>query len=336
MLAINRLRLDADEYHQLVVMMCWIAAIHFVIEALIMGTFSNWNLTSEVVWDGLLDSTSLTVLSSPAIYYFVARPFIISARDAKRALNAELEARERQSQRLQSTLDDLKHTLSINEELRARLQSASGRVAEVSEKTLQRIGADLHDGPAQLLAYTLLRLGKLAPQVEGAPGGRTPADLEQIRTALSDTLAEVRSISRGLSLPRLGPGNTLQETVEMVVDIHQEQTGTRVELALGEIPAEVPQQLKTCVCRVVQESLSNAYKHANAKQQKVAVFMDKELVLQISDKGPGFDPEDETEGFGLAGMRARVEAHGGTLSVVTGSGKGTTVTARLDLQTLAS
>ena len=119
-----RLPFTRDETHQLVVMMFWIAAIHFVIEAVIMGTFSGWHLTQEVVVDGLLElDVTYNIVLSPLIYYFVAKPFIESARDAKQALNRELVGKAEQAARLEAAFDNLKHTLKMNEDLRRGMQS---------------------------------------------------------------------------------------------------------------------------------------------------------------------------------------------------------------------
>lgn len=325
-------RLTKTDSHQMLVMVGWIALIHFVVEAFIMGTLSNWQLSRPVINEALLDCTLLTILSSPPIYFWVAKPFINAARDAEAALARELNTRAEQAKKLESTLQDLRHSLDQNEELRIRLQLSNEKVADINEKTLQRIGADLHDGPAQLLTYSLLRLGKLAPAIEYSQGDRDVDELYQMRAALADTLLELRNISRGLILPQLNAA-TLQQAINLAVVLHQEQTGTKVELAADNLPPIVPQPLKVCVYRLVQESLSNAYKHGLAKAQKVAVYLDKQLVLEVSDKGPGFDTQDYNgEGLGLTGMRARVEALGGTLTIGTGKELGTTLTFRIDIE----
>ena len=312
-------------------MMGLIAVIHFVIEAFIMGTFSRWNLTYDVIEDGLLDSTSLTILSSPLIYYYVVKPFVTSARDSKETLGRTISAQSAQAVRLETALNELRQSLSANEDLRDRLQQSNEKIAEINELTLQRIGADLHDGPAQLLTYSLLRLDRFAPAVESTHGQNGADEHEHVRAALSDTLTELRNISRGLSLPQLSLAS-LGKTIELAVALHQEQTGTKVDVTITGLPDDVPQSLKVCVYRVVQESLANAYKHAHASNQKVAAYMDKQLVLEISDTGPGFDtPAPTGEGLGLTGMRARVGALGGTLTIATGNSGGTRLIARLDV-----
>lgn len=293
-----------------------IAIIHFVLEALIMGMLSNWNLTVDVVRYALLDATWLTILSSPIIYFWVARPFIVSSREAEKSLSQKVEEQRK--------------TLALNEELRTRLQRSNSLIAEINEKTLQQIGADLHDGPAQLITYCLLRLGKLEPAiVAGDP--RQADELSRLRMAMSEVLAEVRALCLGLSLPQLASA-TLEETVMAAVHQHEEQTGTKVEVSFASVlPEAVPQPHKVCVYRVVQESLTNAYKHARGAGQKVTCVADPDLTIKISDNGPGVSsPAADAAGLGLVGMRARAEALGGSLTASNGSPAGTIVTLRLN------
>lgn len=325
-------RTDAfrDETQLMLAMVSWIAIIHFVVEALIMGMMSGWNLTSAVVKDALIDSTSLTIISTPLIYYLVARPFITSARDARMALARELDAQARQAAALETALSDLKRTIAVNEDLQIRLQRSNQSIADINERTLQQIGSDLHDGPAQLLTFCLLRLGKLAPAIETAGGQGKSEDLVLMRDAITDSLSELRNISQGLCLPKLSD-TPLAQVITLAVAQHEERTGTRVACKLGDLPADAAHPVKTCVYRVVQESLANAYKHAQGLGQQVRAWADNRLMIEICDEGPGIAAgARDKDGLGLLGMRARVEALGGVFSVRTGHGAGTCVNIALD------
>lgn len=318
------------ETNQMLVMVGWIGVIHFFVEALIMGMLSGWQLSRTVIMEGLLDCTLLTIFSSPLIYLLVAKPFIVSTNTAETALSQELQIRAQQTTKLETALATLSQTLEQNDELRNRLQKSNEKVADVNERTLQRIGADLHDGPAQLLTYSLMRLGKFSPVIESAGGEKGMDELRQMRAALADTLTEIRNISQGLSLPQLG-AETLEGTIALAVTLHQERTGTKVEVATKKLPSDASQAQKVCVYRVVQESLANAYKHGKGTDQRVAAYMDKQLVVEISDTGPGFDPLTfNRDGLGLTGMRARVESLGGTLAIDSAPGRGTCVTVKID------
>lgn len=321
-----------DESQQIATLVLWIVVIHFVVEAFIMGTLSGWNLTRDVILEGILDCAMLTVLTTPPIYFWVVKPFVISARDAKAALSRELSLRTEQAARLETALASLEKIFVQNEQLRNRLQRSSERIADINELTWQRIGADLHDGPAQLLTYSLLRLGKFTPIIESSGAPNAVEELGNMRSALEDALKDIRNISRGLSLPQLDTA-TLGEVVAMAVTLHQEQSGSRVEVLTNGLPTDVPHSLKAGIYRVVQESLSNAYKHGKGVNQKVSLTMDKQLILRISDEGPGFETEKvNRDGLGLTGMRARVEALGGTMEIESRKGLGTAVTVRFEIE----
>jgi signal transduction histidine kinase len=323
-----------QETRQIGVMVGWIGLIHFVVEAAIMVLLSGGQLTRTVIMEGLLDSTLLTVFSGPPIYWWVAKPFIVSARNAEAEMERVIRKQADQARRLEATLTDLQHSLDQNEVLRGRLQHSTEETADVNERTLQKIGADLHDGPAQLLTYSLLRLGKFAPLIEALDGAKGKEEVEYMQVALTDTLTELRNISRGLSLPQLNDA-TLEQTISMAVTLHQEQTGTKVHVIAEGLPDSVPQALKVCVYRVVQESLANAYKHGQAMSQKVSCSFDGSLILIVSDQGLGFDIQNyNKDGLGLSGMRSRVEALGGALAVDTGPGRGTRVLAAINLENL--
>lgn len=323
------------EVRQLRRMIGLIALVHFVVEAMIMGALSSWHLTRDVVMEGLLDCTLLTLLSTPPIYYWVVKPYATASSAAREALANELDLRAQQTAQLECALSELKRLLSQNEDLRRRLQEASFTTTEINENILQRIGADLHDGPAQLLAYTMLRLSKFASAVKEAPDGKGIETLNQVRAAVSDALREVRNISYGLALPELQAA-ALDETIKLAVAQHQDRTGTKVQLAIESLPDNVPPALKTCAYRFVQEGLTNAYRHAGAREQRVEVRANNTIEILVSDKGPGFLPDtDKTAGLGLSGMRARVESLGGQFSINTGLGIGVCLKAQFHLNALS-
>jgi signal transduction histidine kinase len=87
-------------------------------------------------------------------------------------------------------------------------------------------------------------------------------------------------------------------------------------------------EIETAMYRIVQEALSNAAKHGNAKRAVVEVHEDETNVrVSVRDDGCGFDPSAHTEGFGLLGMNERVQLLDGTLDVDSSPGRGTTIAA---------
>lgn len=238
---------------------------------------------------------------------------------------------DEQRAQLKERIGELQSLLSQNEDLRVRLQRSNATAADANEQFLRRIGADLHDGPAQLLSYTLLRLHKLAPLVDTAGSEKERRELLLIRESLGDTLREVRSISEGLALPELGP-ISLREVIELAISSHERITSTRVSRRLEALPEDTPQSLKICVYRLVQEGLTNAFRHADGKGQEVSARGTQVLEVCVSDRGPGFATASPAgPGLGLAGLRARIEAIGGRLEVCSIPGQGTHLAASFDL-----
>ena len=219
-----------------------------------------------------------------------------------------------------------------NAELQHKMATATQEFSRVNELTLRRIGADLHDGPAQLLTLILIRLDDLAENCSAVD----QESLETIRGAATDALTEVRDLSRGLALPEINELSLVEE-LQLVAQRHEQRTGTRVTLTMGQLPEAAPLPLKLCLYRFVQETLNNAYRHANGESQVIrAQYMDEVLDISVGDGGPGMTADAmllETSGrtrLGLAGLRYRVESLGGLFSIDS-SASGTSVNARFKL-----
>ena len=240
----------------------------------------------------------------------------------------------------QATLNEqiarLTELLAQNQELHERVRRAAASVATLNERFLRRIGSELHDGPAQDLGLSLLKLDAVMGRWEesqAAPG--LVEELTGIQSSVQNAHKEIRAISSGLSLPQLAE-LSLPETVIRAVRAHERRTGSRVELEMATLPEQAALPVKITIYRVIQESLNNAYRHAQGASQQVHVFMEEDLlVLEVSDDGPGLvdQPKAAFNGhLGLVGMRERVESLGGTFLVSSEPGKGTRITARLALR----
>ena len=295
-----------------------IAFIIFTVEALIMMVLFRWDDNPQAIYEGILDSTCLTVIASPLIYLWVVRPFAHAARTARTNLTSQLA----QSQ----------HLLDQNEKLSADLQKFSKSTAGIHERVLEKIGADLHDGPAQLLTFTLLKLNRLIPLVERAGDKKNLDDLTNLTDVLGRALREVRDISTGLSLPELRSAS-MTEAIQLAVRRHQEFTGSQVTVDFDNLPEVSALSQKICAYRFVQEGLSNAFRHGRSTTPRVAASGDTELEICVSDDGCGFDLSTVSDkSLGLNGMRARVQALGGRFNVSSELGHGTTVIAKLRIQ----
>jgi signal transduction histidine kinase len=213
------------------------------------------------------------------------------------------------------------------ESQRTVLVDARRASVEMSERFLHRVGADLHDGPAQLIGLALLRLDTLRPLLAGEHS--QSEEFEKIRIVLQDCLREIRHLSAGLAPPHLD-SLPLRKVLELAVRQHQQRTGSAVNAAIGKLPANISSLHKVCIYRFVQEGLNNAYRHAGGIGQTVHVISDgRELTVEVADKGPGFSAAKSGggDGLGLAGLRDRVESLGGKFSLEAQLGHGTRLRA---------
>lgn len=246
---------------------------------------------------------------------------------------------DRQKLELQKQIIELQTLLAQNQDLRARIERSSQRALEVNEQHLRRLGAELHDGPAQLLGLALLRLDSLERRTmakkDSATDGALPGsgDASTIRTALRDALDEIRNISVGLSLPaldQLSMGAALQAAVRD----HVRRTNTTVDADISADGVAAVHATKTAAFRFVQEALNNATRHAGNAAKKVHAHQENGcVIIEVSDSGKGFDPAQPTSSdhLGLVGMRERIESLGGEFAINSAIGGGTTLTAKLPL-----
>lgn len=210
---------------------------------------------------------------------------------------------------------ELKSLSARNFALRIRAQGAAGRVAAMNDSTLKQIGADLHDGPAQLLGFAALRLDALRTRNQD---DAAQEDLDQVERAVRDAMGEIRSIARGLSLPEIEQ-RPLADLLQALAHNHSERTGTDVRVAvMGNGGADLSAAVKTCVYRVAQEGLTNAWRHGGGVEQELELRLDDDvLTLTVRDRGPGFPAGEEHgadgAGAGLAGLKDRVESLGGRI-----------------------
>ncbi|MGO8057069.1 sensor histidine kinase [Rhizobium johnstonii] len=232
----------------------------------------------------------------------------------------------RQRAALDEKVETLSTLLSQNQALRRRADQATHRTADLNERYLRRISAELHDGPAQSLAFASLRLRSILP------AGSSDQDSERVKAALDDAMRDIRNICRGLTLPELD-GLGVDDVLKRVVAAHESRTGTRVAFACDPVFPDLSKAEKICAYRFVQETLNNAARHAAGIGQHVtALAAGSGIEITVSDKGPGFDRRTAGEGLGLLGLEERIAGLGGTLDL--NSQNGTRLTMRLPGNTI--
>ncbi len=245
----------------------------------------------------------------------------------------------RQEADLREKVARLTGLLAQNKKLSERVRGAATRTTALNERFLRRISAELHDGPGQDLGLALLRIEALADSYGRylnsiAENNDTHNDFQTVQIALISALTDLRAISSGLRLPKIET-LSLAETIHRAVRDYERKTQVRVTLTLDEpLPADASIPFKMTLYRLLQESLSNGYRHAQGKGQTVSAGVKlNELVIEVADEGPGFDPQAVPSNghFGLMGMQERVEILGGHFEIESVKGMGTTIRAYLPL-----
>ncbi len=203
------------------------------------------------------------------------------------------------------------------------------------EEERARLARDLHDGPIQTLVGLNLQLGLLVAELDKLATCPTPPVevLKDIRAQVRQLLSDLRQVCVELRPPMLDTLG-LGAALRALADDWSAQSGVKVrlELPLDTTLRSLPGEVSVNLYRVVQEALTNIARHAEARLVTIQLTWEcSRLVLTIRDDGRGFvvpaDLHDlAAQGhFGLAGMQERIALIGGTLTVESAPGRGTTV-----------
>jgi signal transduction histidine kinase len=216
---------------------------------------------------------------------------------------------------------ELVATAISNAQARADLAASRARIVAASDQTRRRIERDLHDGAQQRLVS--LGLGLRAVE-EAVPADHIELkqDLERVSRGITDVLAELREMSRGIHPAILslgGLGSALKALAR--------RSAVPVELDIRVQP-RMPERVEVAAYFIVSEALANVAKHARASAVQVRVqLQDGALTVVVCDNGIG--GADPSRGSGLIGLADRVEALGGTIDISSHPGAGTRITAEL-------
>jgi len=214
----------------------------------------------------------------------------------------------------------------------ATVQSVTEERLRQSMRTTERERArwarELHDSVLQGLGS---RRVLLSSALKRGAGSGLEAAVAQALEEMGHDIDELRGLItelRPATLDQLGLRAALEDLAERFE--HGGEVEVATDLSIG--AERLDPELETAVYRLVQESLTNVAKHAEAESVMLqATVGEGRLTVLISDDGRGFDPTAERSGFGLAGMRERVELTGGELQIESKPSSGTKVMASLPL-----
>jgi signal transduction histidine kinase len=197
------------------------------------------------------------------------------------------------------------------------------------EEERKRVSLEIHDGPAQTLYAARVRLQAYRALREN-DAERAAAEFAEAERGIKETLTEIRRLIfdlRPMSLDEIGLVTALRQYATK----YEERHGVRVEVRSRGEERRLPVSLETALYRIVQESLTNIWKHARATRASVIVtFEAGRCGVQVADDGIGFDvaavrANSQGEHLGIAGIRERAEMIGGTLRIASTPGAGTTL-----------
>jgi signal transduction histidine kinase len=205
----------------------------------------------------------------------------------------------------------------------------SARLVAAQEDERRAISRELHDEVGQTLGAVLVDAANLA--------NRIPADdtvshryLDNIRALADTSVNSIRNIAL-LLRPSMLDDLGLIPALEWQAREVSRRSGIKVKVTAENVSDSLPDAVRTCIYRLVQEALNNVSRHSGAKSTLVSVQQTEgSIVLTVKDDGSGFEP-DKTRGLGLLGMEERVKQLGGRLEIVSQPGQGTLLRATLPM-----
>ena len=239
--------------------------------------------------------------------------------------HATMGAIARESERRRQVILELEAT-------RAQLAASEREAGSLAER--ERLARDIHDALAQGFSSIVMLLEAADAKLPAeSAGARAPLD-QALQTA-RDSLAEARRIVWALELGTREPG-ALAASLERLAERTRAGGGPDVEVVISGEPAQLDAGRELALLRAAQEAVANAHRHAQASRITVTLsWLGHAVILDVVDDGQGFDPravEPRADGgFGLSGLARRAKHAGGTLTVDSVPGKGTTVSFVLPL-----
>jgi signal transduction histidine kinase len=206
------------------------------------------------------------------------------------------------------------------------LRRSRERLVVAREEERRRLRRDLHDGLGPTLAAMALQVDR-----GGALAARDPAAAQRLLAELArqirSAVGSVRTITDDLRVPELDDLGLVGALQELAERFSTDELAVEVTLGDGDL-VDVPAAAEAAVYRIAAEATTNAARHAGAGRCRITLGRTgDDVLLEITDDGRGIG--DGAAGIGLGSMRDRAEQLGGTLTVRSLGGGGTTVAATI-------
>jgi PAS domain S-box-containing protein len=213
-----------------------------------------------------------------------------------------------------------------------RLSAQNRQTAIMTERN--RVAREIHDTLAQGFTGVIVQLEAAEEAICQGRNSKVSAHLENAGELARESLREARRSVHALR-PRALEGNPLGSALTDLVVKMTSGTVVDAKLTVDGEPRDLPPEWETNLLRIGQEVLTNALRHAHPTEFHLRlIFETHEISLHLRDNGCGFDPMQRHEGFGLQGIRERTESMGGNISILSGKGKGTSISVVLPIEPL--
>jgi PAS domain S-box-containing protein len=212
--------------------------------------------------------------------------------------------------------------------LQENLRLYARQITRAHEEERKRIARELHDDSTQSLVILSRHIDDII--AGNTDGSEMNSNLEKIRDEVDEILARMRRFTQDLRPPTLDYLGLLPALRELLAQLEQ-QSGIESELNINGDEQHFAPEDELLVYRIIQEALSNVWRHSNAKKAIMTVSFNKDrTTVEVSDDGKGFEMAEDLRfvragKIGLAGMQERADLLGGTLNIYSSPGKGTTV-----------
>lgn len=229
-------------------------------------------------------------------------------------------------------MGDLKQMGEIIEDARLKLDFGL-KIIEAQEEERKRLSREIHDGPAQMMANVMMRSDLIERVYKERGGDEAITEIKDLKKMVRSALYEVRRIIydlRPMALDDLGLVPTLKKYLQTIEEYHNT---TKIKFTNLGAETRLPAQYEVALFRLIQESVTNALKHADSHEIVVKLEINQNRIAAIiKDDGKGFNiKEKKADSFGIIGMRERVELLDGQLSIDSKIGKGTIVIIQIPL-----
>ena len=230
-------------------------------------------------------------------------------------------------------LTERKQAKKTIKESKKQIRVLSSRLLEAEEEERKRIARDLHDIIGSSLTAIKYSLEKQIDNMAKKPVPENTS-LEQVVSMVQSAIKETKRIYRSLRPPILDDLGILATINWSCREFQEVYSGIRIEKSLEIEEDEVPKPLKIVIYKLLLETLNNIVKHSGANLVRLSLReTEGNLELSVKDNGRGFNLEEilsresHASGLGLASMKERVEAFGGSFEIWASKKKGTTILA---------